>query len=820
MKPAKITYVVLCLLVLVAVACGPVTPVPTPMRTVTPAPPTSKPDLPTLTPTVTATFTSTPQPRAQDYLLQPWTANDDYYLKLAEKFNQEFYVGFNVDRQTYELAFQAEKLLRDPSSDWRGIAWKIVTRNPKGIPLPGMRPGEDLLAFLMEDLLNNEGFKPEELPVVVKSRIQTNWECYRGEIIETPSKRGSLLVVNNLFGDSKEGWIFYTGNCEGTAVYALRNVNGQYRVEKLRDWQALEIPFAGYHLSLATVGDVNKNGFPEVVINVSFGASGTPPMLTDTVEFYEWDPSQEVFLSGSTERFEDVCDSYESCKDEWSIGKVSVQGIYPLIVKELHETMLDDIEGSSVCDHLVIEHAYLWKEESFIEQKQTLLPPSDERIECQLSWALQVLNRKIAESGLATHIISEALADWPDSMNQMWGPASKDYFALRLGLAYDLTDNEEEALALIQNVAEHPANPDFDFASQLASTYLDVRSEQGKVQACQEINLLQTESELSGGPYVFVPLKDLKKKWGFGAWVWMYHIDDICDEKHVLELSAQQLRPSQSETMNQWLTMLGLRPLNIQTIFESDALATWLVSLPRPYFRLAEDGATLEKLYDQQLWLFARSSQGINAIYIDDIAQNTELLTDYLRLDPLSFLVTLETVQPGFQRFFIFHVESSGEMQSQLYDYYVDGFVDHKANEIMTIAGSYGGEQPEIAIYNWNNELNQLDKRLINYDFSKAKIEAERLLFQERDFLQAILYINMFLVQAPPEPKEFISCHLSDCTYYPDWYRPYMRYLLGLAYEMSGGTEQARDTYFALWKDYPANIFGLAASHRLARVTP
>lgn len=822
MKPATKACVILSLIVLVAASCGPVTPVATPIETSTPALRTPQPVLPTFTQiaTATLTFTPTPQLGTGDYRLQPWSANDDYYLHLAEKLNQEFYVGFNNNYQRYGPVFQAEKLLRQPSSDWRDIAWKIVADYPKGILLPGMRPGQDLLAFLMEDLLNSENIRPEELPIVVKSRIWTNWECYNAEIAESPSKRGSYLIVNNLFGDKQDGWIFYSGSCEGTAIYALRKMDNQYRIEKLRDWQALEMTAAGYRLSLDTAGDVNNNGLPEVVINVSFGASGTPPVLTDNIEFYEWDPSKEIFLSDRTEKFEDVCDSFESCKDEWSIGKVPIQGINPLIVNELHETMLDDVEGSSVCDHLVIEHAYLWEEGNFIEQKRTLLPASDERIECQLSWALQVLNKEPAESAVATHIISEALADWPDSMNEMWGPASKDYFALRLALAYDLTGNQDKALALIQNVAEHPTRPDFDFASQLASTYLDVRSEQGKVQACQEINLLQTESEFSEGPFVFAPLKDLKKKWGFGAWVWMYHIDDICDEKHALELSLQQLRPSQFETINQWLTMLGLRPLSIQTIFESDALATWLVSLPSPYFRLANDGTTLEKLYDHQLWLFSRSSNGINASYIDDIDQNTKLLTDYLRLDQSGFLVVLEAVQSGFQRFFIFHVESNGEIQSQLYDYYVDGFVDHKTNEIVTIAGSYGAQQPEIAIYSWNAELDKLNKKIINFDFSRAQDEVERLVFQARDYEQAILYINMFLVQTPPEPKEILYCHLSDCTYYPDWYRPYMRYLLALAYELSGREEQARDTYFLLWKDYPENGFGLAAAHRLTQATP
>jgi hypothetical protein len=138
----------------------------------------------------------------------------------------------------------------------------------------------------------------------------------------------------------------------------------------------------------------------------------------------------------------------------------------------------------------------------------------------------------------------------------------------------------------------------------------------------------------------------------------------------------------------------------------------------------------------------------------------------------------------------------------------------------MIMAGSYGGEQPDIDVYSWNTGLGKLDKRTINFDFSKAQGEAERLVFRERDFVQAILYINMFFAQAPPEPKEVLYCQSSDCIYYPDWYRPYMRYLLALAYEMSGRTEEARDTYFALWQDYPSNIFGLTAEHRLIPARP
>ena len=823
MKPATKSYAILFLMVLTVVSCGPVTPVPLSVAATTEVTATPKPVLPTLTQYVATipTPTSAPQLHASDYDLQPWNVDDVYYSRLIDEHSKDIYVGFNNSFQKYEPVFQTEKILRDPSSDWHSIAWKIIADYPKGIPLPGMRPGEDLLAFVMEDLLNNKNVRLEELPVIVKSRIQKSWECYRAEIVETPSKRGNYLVVNNLFGDKKDGWIFYTGNCEGTAVYALRNIDNQYRVEKLRDWQALEIPFAGYNLSLGTVEDANNNSVPEVVVNVSYGASGTPPYSGRNLEFYEWDPSREIFVSDHTEMFEDVCISFESCGDTWRIEKGTIQAIHPVVVKELYVTMYDDFGELSVCDPLVIEHTYLWKDGKFTEQKQTLLPPTDERIDCQLSWALQVLNRRNRAIPFASDRISKALRDWPNSMNDMWGPASKDYFSLRLGLFYDLTGREDEGVKLLNTVAQHPTNPEFDFASELASAYLDVRSKQGKVQACQEINLRQTEAELTEGSHVFyVPVDKFRANWGFGAPIWSYRIDDICDREYALELSVQQTEAVRFKNIEGWLTGIGLNPLKMQTIYKSNTLMAWLVTLPAQDVQFSNDGNTLERVDTQQMWLFTGSPNGLNAIYIDDIKQNTMLSSDYLTIGQSGILVTIETILADFQRFFIFQVRPNSEIQTQLLDYYVDGAIDHKTNEIMIMAGSYEAEQPEIDVYGWNPDLGKLDKRTTNFDFSKAQAEAERLVFRERDFVQAILYINIFFTQAPPEPKEVLYCQSSDCTYYPDWYRPYMRYLLALAYEMSGRTDQARDTYFALWQDYPSNIFGLTAEHRLRPARP
>jgi hypothetical protein len=61
----------------------------------------------------------------------------------------------------------------------------------------------------------------------------------------------------------------------------------------------------------------------------------------------------------------------------------------------------------------------------------------------------------------------------------------------------------------------------------------------------------------------------------------------------------------------------------------------------------------------------------------------------------------------------------------------------------------------------------------------------------------------------------------ADCgSICEQWYFPYFHYLQALAYEQSGQLGAAKQTYFELWRDYPENIFGVAASQRLLPIQP
>jgi len=797
------------------VSCGGVTPVPTVVTSI----PTSIALTPTPDFTATPSPTATLPPSANDYRLRPWSADDDYYSNLMKEYGKNFYLGIESNRYRYNLIFQAENLLRNPSNNWRDVAWQIVADYPKGISFPGMRPGEDLTAFLLEDLLNTQNIKPDELIKTVNGKLPIPWGCGRNEIVDSSSKQGDFLFVKDLFGVDNDGWVFFVGSCPGVAVYALHNADNLYRVEKLRDWQALEIPAAGFVLLLDKVEDVNNNGIPEIVIDELFGASGTPPGRGETIEFYEWNASKASFDNDSIKMVEDVCVIYEPCENGWRVEKTNLQGLRPVVINEQYATMYQDIDGTASCGNYIIEHKYLWKNAKFIEQDQSVLPPTDKRVECQLSWALQALKRNPGKIDIAAEIISSQLTNWTKEMNDMWGPASKDYFAFRLGLAYDMTGYEKVALALIQDVADNPSDIDHHFFSQLASSYLDVRSKRGKVAACEEISLLQSESEDKNTYAIYVPINKLREIWGVGAAIWMYRVDPVCDGKRALELLAQQTPASQIGDIGNWFTKIGMEPISIKVINESKGLIIWTVSLPVQYLRFTGSGAAFERINSQQVWLFTKSPQLFRAVHVDGI-DRIDISADFLPLDQDDALVVIPTGSADPQDFFIFHILSDGEIFTELSDYYVNGFVDQSSGEITTISQGYLDSQPEIAVYTWDRNLEKLDKKIINFDFVNPQDKAEGYIFQDRNFPQAILYINKLLVQSPLEPKSMSSCYYSSCDYYPEWYRPYLRYLLALSYEMSGQMDQARDAYYALWQDYPTNIFGFASGHRLNLAKP
>lgn len=134
---------------------------------------------------------------------------------------------------------------------------------------------------------------------------------------------------------------------------------------------------------------------------------------------------------------------------------------------------------------------------------------------------------------------------------------------------------------------------------------------------------------------------------------------------------------------------------------------------------------------------------------------------------------------------------------------------------IVSTRSSNEGEK--TTTYSWDSSLMDFVEQ---DEFKIHEQEAGRMVYHKLDFPAVITYIEKFLAEAPPEPRVLTACYESGCEYAPDWYLPYLRYLLGIAYELNGQPDQAIKVYYLLWQVYPNNIFGLAAAAKLVPIQP
>ena len=119
------------------------------------------------------------------------------------------------------------------------------------------------------------------------------------------------------------------------------------------------------------------------------------------------------------------------------------------------------------------------------------------------------------------------------------------------------------------------------------------------------------------------------------------------------------------------------------------------------------------------------------------------------------------------------------------------------------------GQVIQVTNFPWSELSQHLVRTGNNVDSNQDQItiavqNVERIFFQKRDFPAMIARIEELLAVPP------LSINIKL-----DSNRPYLRYLLGLAYELNVQSPQAVSTYYQLWLDNPSDIFGVAASFKL-----
>jgi hypothetical protein len=275
-------------------------------------------------------------------------------------------------------------------------------------------------------------------------------------------------------------------------------------------------------------------------------------------------------------------------------------------------------------------------------------------------------------------------------------------------------------------------------------------------------------------------------------------IGDLCNREDAIITSARTLNAARTRDLTNWFDQVGLHWYDVQSAdLDGNGTNDWIASLE--YHDQWFDGL--------EIWAFMRRPGNLEAVFINTFElTSSPLKWQSFHPEEGNILVDVVAKKADFTAFYI---TSDGKLQLVIdpgfpvTDFRIEN-TPHASNIIITTNSS--AEGVKTTSYRWDPSiLNFVDQD----EFRDHEQEAERLLFLDLDFPAAIQSIEKYLAKAPPEP------HILAGEVQPDWYLPHLRYLLGIAYEMNNQPDQAEAVYYQLWKDYPANIFGLAAAAKL-----
>ena len=140
-----------------------------------------------------------------------------------------------------------------------------------------------------------------------------------------------------------------------------------------------------------------------------------------------------------------------------------------------------DIYVANECDWLTDEQAYRWVAGTFSkdpDRSGLTLPPAGSA--CSVLWAL----RQGRGDPYAFDVIEAALADWPDQLDTIIGPAARDYLRLERAMRYayrGLPGHADDELAAL---ISHPSGKDSAFAITVARAYRDAMRSDGLWSPC------------------------------------------------------------------------------------------------------------------------------------------------------------------------------------------------------------------------------------------------------------------------------------------------------------------------------------------------
>jgi hypothetical protein len=615
------------------------------------------------------------------------------------------------------------------------------------------------------------------------------------KLIDRP---GSTRVIKIFVGG---GWGFFILHQEENGPYSVMALHPEWE----RAWWSDE----NFEIT-----DLNANGRDEIALTYEGWGTGMTHYCVWRLNLYEWNGSEFKDLMADALEVSANTDYGDCIKIKFVSNPGGASKIQTGTTKY---TRCDDLPYNEPIE-------FYWNGTGFVQKPKSIptAPIQNKPSRCSIDWALKAG----PENSTAIQLLTSALSNWPKEAEKDWGPAALDYFRLKLATWKIRRGELQPGLDQLRKVREHPAAPDYPLPAKIAGTFLDTYPAEGIYRAAQEVDsLYQKEIENIGGCGVFAcDVEKLRQVWGFAEDVWAIDygggfIDDF-QEMKPLTLAVKQQHFNNLETLQTWLKKNQLNPVwsaegNLDDQGEND----WLVILEFERKIINSESIKFYRLYG-----FLRNNGQTGLLPIDGV---------YVSEDPSNYsTIRWESFRPA-QNATLLQVLQIGERLQAINVFQKAGAYQFKILfDTSTVLGWSSGDRAEVE--DWKTEPGKL---IIAYRGRQAEYiwDAKAMKMAPTGYApdlqdehvkeaEQAIYVD----QNPERAVEILKNLLSERVWEnyiwsggintnPPRVKPYMLYLLGLAYERSGDENNAVKTYWQLWHDYPAYPFSLAVQAKLVQ---
>lgn len=758
---------------------------------------------PTETPTLTPFPASTPEEYPEAYRLKPWDYRTAFRLfdeaesiLLPEEYEslrlfyklsmlEEIYLKMPEYKDDYDLLRERADLKGLGNSYWEPY---------------GLIHDHSVMPFL--EILERELNEEEVTPTSLQAWVSLNGVGYLS----------SIETSNRLFENAATATVMNLRAGAGRNFFIVsKDTGGHFTVHALYpEW----VP-ERWDNETFQITDLNANGRDEIAVTYNGWGTGMSHFCNQKFTVYEWNGS--TFENLMADEFGVVTGTdYSDC---------------------LPVTFLPDPSGGQMIQYGVTyytpcpETAYQeilllhWDGKRFQldpssgPNKPKAGPPD----RCTIDWAL--------DAGPGDTAISQmeiALANWPVEAEQEWGPASRDFLRLKLATWYLQGGQVEQGLALLREIRDNPFTPEYPLPAKAADFFISAYEAHGLYQAFQEMNTLFWNEQDAYCAYDICMKEEMFKAWGYFEPQWEYGISSAFPGEFSLtkavNIKLQQDLPKSMGDLKTWLNGINLKLVwSVQGDMDGQGKEDWLLTVKD---ERGEDGCPIFKFY---AYLQNETGSDLVYLYMLDYSIGSEYCGNVIDFEPSrwnSFPSDTNT-EP------INVLETPYEIASFRF-VKEDGKTEIK--EVLSLSKKlyWVDDDPGLLIHDWSIDNGRLiveyTDRQVTYIWSANEgkfvptgnaselqeeniARAEQAIYISNQPTQAVGILNAMLKVRIWENPDSRYGRDDD----PPWVRPYVLYLLGLAYEQAGDSDNAVRAYWQLWHDYPTNPYSIAAQSKLER---